>query len=79
MPSRRAFLTGTAAAAVASALPVSGVAMDAVKRAGPTRLRVGLAAYSMRQYLQPSRGRRQPWICPASSTGRPRWTRMPSS
>ena len=52
MPSRRAFLTGTAAAAVASALPVSAVAMDAVKRAGPTRLRVGLAAYSMRQYLQ---------------------------
>jgi sugar phosphate isomerase/epimerase len=52
MPSRRSFLTGTAAAAVATALPLRAAAMDPVKRAGPARLRIGLAAYSMRQYLQ---------------------------
>ena len=56
MPSRRTFLTGTAAAAVASALPVPARAMDPVKRAGPSRLRIGLAAYSMRQYLQAKPG-----------------------
>jgi sugar phosphate isomerase/epimerase len=54
--SRRTFLTGAAAAAVA-ALPSPAVAtpppaIDPVKRAGPARLRIGLAAYSMRQYLQ---------------------------
>ena len=49
---RRSFLTGTAAAAVATALPGAAGAMNPVKRAGPTRLRIGLAAYSMRQYLQ---------------------------
>jgi sugar phosphate isomerase/epimerase len=49
---RRSFLTGTAAAAVVTALPVAARAMDPVKRAGPSRLRIGLAAYSMRQYLQ---------------------------
>jgi sugar phosphate isomerase/epimerase len=54
--SRRSFLTGTAAAAVASALPLPAAAMDAVKRAGPTRLRIGLAAYSMRHYLQAKPG-----------------------
>jgi hypothetical protein len=55
--SRRSFLTGTAAAAVATAMPaVPAAAMDAVKRAGPTRLRIGLAAYSMRQYLQAKPG-----------------------
>ena len=30
--------------------------MDPVKRAGPSRLRIGLAAYSMRQYLQAKPG-----------------------
>jgi sugar phosphate isomerase/epimerase len=53
--SRRSFLTGTAAAAVAAVLPTAAApvaAMDPVKRAGPARLRIGLAAYSMRQYLQ---------------------------
>ena len=30
--------------------------MEPVKRAGPTRLRIGLAAYSMRQYLQAKPG-----------------------
>jgi sugar phosphate isomerase/epimerase len=58
--SRRAFLTGTATAAVATALPLSSLAaaapMDPVKRAGPARLRIGLAAYSMRQYLQAKPG-----------------------
>lgn len=55
--SRRSFLTGTAAAAVATAMPaVPAAAMDAVKRAGPARLRIGLAAYSMRQYLQAKPG-----------------------
>lgn len=54
--SRRSFLTGTAAAAVATALPAPAAAMDPVKRAGPARLRIGLAAYSMRQYLQAKPG-----------------------
>jgi sugar phosphate isomerase/epimerase len=56
MHSRRTFLTGTAAAAVATALPAPASAMDPVKRAGPARLRIGLAAYSMRQYLQAKPG-----------------------
>jgi sugar phosphate isomerase/epimerase len=49
--SRRSFLTGTAAAMV-SAVPIAAAAIEPVKRAGPSRLRIGLAAYSMRQYLQ---------------------------
>ena len=49
---RRSFLTGTAAAAVVTALPAAAGAMEPVKRAGASRLRIGLAAYSMRQYLQ---------------------------
>ena len=56
LSSRRTFLTGTAAAAVASALPAPTLAMDPVKRAGPSRLRIGLAAYSMRQYLEAKPG-----------------------
>ena len=54
--SRRAFLTGTAAAAVAATLPAPTFAMEPVKRAGPSRLRIGLAAYSMRQYLEAKAG-----------------------
>ena len=57
--SRRSFLTGTAAAAVAATWPATATpaaAMDPVKRAGPARLRIGLAAYSMRQYLQAKPG-----------------------
>jgi sugar phosphate isomerase/epimerase len=60
--SRRAFLAGAAAfagatAAGATALPVgaaeaAGLVIDPIKRAGPSRLRVGLAAYSMREFLQ---------------------------
>jgi sugar phosphate isomerase/epimerase len=54
--SRRSFLTGTAAAAMATALPGAAAAIEPVKRAGPARLRIGLAAYSMRQYLQANPG-----------------------
>ena len=58
---RRSFLAGSAAA-VAATLPdlaSAGTApapIDPVKRAGPARLRIGLAAYSMRQYLQAKPG-----------------------
>jgi sugar phosphate isomerase/epimerase len=49
--SRRRFLTaGLATAAAAAVTPAA--AMEPVKRAGPSRLRVGLAAYSMREFLQ---------------------------
>jgi sugar phosphate isomerase/epimerase len=58
--SRRAFLAGAATVAGAAALPVgavgaaeaAGLVIDPIKRAGPSRLRVGLAAYSMRDFLQ---------------------------
>jgi sugar phosphate isomerase/epimerase len=53
--SRRGFLT-TAAGAAAGAFPRDAAAMDPVKRRGPTRMRVGLAAYSMRDYLQAKPG-----------------------
>src|SRR5262245_34097945 len=53
--SRRGFLA-TAAAAAAGAFPRHAAAMDPVKRSGPTRMRVGLAAYSMRDYLQAKPG-----------------------
>jgi sugar phosphate isomerase/epimerase len=57
---RRSFLAGTAVAAAGGALPAlapaTASAMEPVKRAGPTRLRIGLAAYSMRQYLQAKPG-----------------------
>jgi sugar phosphate isomerase/epimerase len=52
---RRSFLTATALTAVASALPVPSVA-GPVKRAGKPQLRVGLAAYSLRKYLQAKPG-----------------------
>jgi sugar phosphate isomerase/epimerase len=62
--SRRAFLAGAATVAGAAALPIgasalpfsageaAGLVIDPVKRAGPPRMRVGLAAYSMREFLQ---------------------------
>jgi sugar phosphate isomerase/epimerase len=53
--SRRGFLA-TAAVAAAGAFPPHAAAMDPVKRSGPTRMRVGLAAYSMRDYLQAKPG-----------------------
>lgn len=50
---RRAFLSGAGAAVGAAFVPPSVVsAMDPVKRSGPPRMRVGLAAYSMRDFLQ---------------------------
>jgi sugar phosphate isomerase/epimerase len=50
---RRAFLTSTAAIAGATLAPTSTHAgIDRIKRSGPPRMRVGLAAYSMRDYLQ---------------------------
>ncbi len=77
---RRTFLTGTAAAAVVTALPRAAGAMDPVKRAGPTRLRIGLAAYSMRQVpAGQARHAAARWICSASSTGRRRSTPTRSS
>jgi sugar phosphate isomerase/epimerase len=59
--SRRRFLTRsaltTAAGAVAlSASPTPMSAMGPVVRRGPTRMRVGLAAYSMRTFLQAKPG-----------------------
>jgi sugar phosphate isomerase/epimerase len=58
--SRRSFLAGSAAA-LATTLPVfpsaaAAAPIDPVKRAGPARLRIGLAAYSMRQHLQAKPG-----------------------
>ncbi|HTV01022.1 MAG TPA: sugar phosphate isomerase/epimerase family protein [Luteitalea sp.] len=54
--SRRSFLTATALTAVASALPASSSLAGPVKRVGKPQLRVGLAAYSMRKYLQAKPG-----------------------
>lgn len=52
---RRTFLSATATAAVASTLTPSALA-GPISRAGKSQLRVGLAAYSMRQYLQAKAG-----------------------
>lgn len=52
---RRTFLSATATAAVATALPPAANAAP-VKRSGSSQLRIGLAAYSMRQYLQAKPG-----------------------
>lgn len=53
---RRAFLTGSLATVAAAAMPRPAAAIAPVKRSGPTRMRVGLAAYSMRQFLQAKPG-----------------------
>ena len=53
---RRAFLTATASAAVASSLPIAPASASPITRVGRSQLRVGLAAYSMRQYLQAKPG-----------------------
>ena len=52
---RRTFLSATAAAAAATALTPS-VDAAPITRAGSSQLRIGLAAYSMRQYLQAKPG-----------------------
>ena len=49
---RRSFLTASASAAAVSALPGVRASAAPIARAGKSQLRVGLAAYSMRQYLQ---------------------------
>lgn len=53
---RRTFLTTTAAAAAATTLPSTMALAAPVKRVAGPQLRVGLAAYSMRQYLQAKPG-----------------------
>ncbi|BCS35375.1 xylose isomerase [Luteitalea sp. TBR-22] len=55
---RRAFLSATASAAVASTFTAAPVVAAPIRRAGKTQLRVGLAAYSMRQYLTAKPGTR---------------------
>lgn len=53
---RRAFLSATASAAVATTLSPAAATAAPISRAGKSQLRVGLAAYSMRQYLQAKPG-----------------------
>jgi sugar phosphate isomerase/epimerase len=53
--SRRTFLT-TAGAATLAAVPHTSAAIGPIVRRGPTRMRVGLAAYSMRTFLQAKPG-----------------------
>lgn len=51
-----ATVAGAAIAGPAGAAGAAGVLMDPVKRSGPPRMRVGLAAYSMREFLQAKGG-----------------------
>jgi sugar phosphate isomerase/epimerase len=51
-PSRRRFLRTTPAAAAALCLPASAPAIPEVSRTGGSHLRLGLAAYSLRDHLQ---------------------------
>lgn len=53
---RRAFLSATASAAVATTFAPAPALAGPISRAGKSQLRVGLAAYSMRQYLQAKPG-----------------------
>ncbi len=53
---RRFFLSASASVAVVSALPGARASAAPIARAGKSQLRVGLAAYSMRQYLQAKPG-----------------------
>lgn len=48
---RRAFLAGSAAGAALCALPSTGAAIEPIARTGPSRLRLSLAAYSFRRWL----------------------------
>jgi sugar phosphate isomerase/epimerase len=56
MPSRRRFLTHTVGLAALGATTTTAEAIGPIARRGSTRMRVGLAAYSMRTYLQPKAG-----------------------
>jgi sugar phosphate isomerase/epimerase len=54
---RRSFLLSTPAAMAAVAVrPTGAAAIGPIRRTGTSQLRVGLAAYSMRQYLQAAPG-----------------------
>ena len=53
---RRTFLSSATAAAAATLVPAGASAIDPIQRVGPSQLRVGLAAYSMRQFLQAKPG-----------------------
>lgn len=53
---RRAFLSSASAAAAATFVPAHVGAIEPIKRTGPSQLRIGLAGYSMRQYLQAKPG-----------------------
>jgi sugar phosphate isomerase/epimerase len=53
---RRTFLSSALIATAAAMLPASAAAMAPIRRSGKSQLRVGLAAYSMRQYLQAKPG-----------------------
>lgn len=53
---RRTFLASATAAAAATLVPARVSAIDPIRRVGPSQLRVGLAAYSMRQFLQAKPG-----------------------
>jgi sugar phosphate isomerase/epimerase len=53
---RRTFLSSLAVTAAAAWLPRRAEAIAPIRRAGKSQLRVGLAGYSMRQYLQAKPG-----------------------
>lgn len=56
MPSRRRFLTHTVGLAALGAAATPAEAIGPIARRGSTRMRIGLAAYSMRTYLQAKAG-----------------------
>ncbi len=56
--SRRNWLTGLSASAAAMVIGY-GTAAEPIRRTGPPRLRLGLAAYSFRQFFLWNRGRQQ--------------------
>lgn len=53
---RRAFLSSASVAAAATLVPATARAIEPIARTGPGRLRIGLAGYSMRKYLQAKPG-----------------------
>lgn len=59
---RRQFLTCTLGGAIAlqnATLPVNAIARDPIRRVGPSRFQIGLAAYSLRQYFSYMKGKPQ--------------------
>jgi hypothetical protein len=53
---RRTFLSSATGVATAALLPARAAAIAPIRRAGKSQLRVGLAGYSMRQYLEAAPG-----------------------